>query len=408
MRKRTEQKRAIREYGKWSIVLRGNRYYRVRYNPDTGTEDRFSLGTSDLSEAEARLADFVAKEFQPKSAAPAEIPLAWVLDDYYRKHAANLPSFGQARIEIAYWLEHFGEAMVSDLTPVAVDGFIAALRKSGKSDGYVSRVLSSGRAAVRRSYRLGHITSAPFIRDVETKEDRRNKQPKGRPLSAPEMAKLLDAVESEHLWRFMLLMICTMARPDAVLDLTAGQVDWEMGTINLLSKGKKQTNKRRPIVPIADTLRPWLQQWGDGLFVTYDAAPVNDIKNAWRRLRAKVWPADFSADPEPASRAERRARSLTCGPEGEQVNPYSIRHTMGRYLRRNKVPGDEISLMLGHLPVDENDVTGIYSPHDPDYCTAAVAVIDRYCMEVQKYMKVRKIIVVSAAEIALPPPKIVA
>ncbi len=400
MRKRTEQKRAIREYGKWSIVLRGNRYYRVRYNPDTGSEDRFSLRTSDLSEAEARLADFVAKEFLPSSAAPTEIPLAWVLHEYYNNHAAELASYEQARIEIHYWLEHFGEAVVSGLTPVAVDGFIAALRKSGKSEGYISRILSTGRAAVRRSYRLGHISSAPFIRDVETKEDRRNKDPKGRPLSAQEMAKLLDAVESEHLWRFMLLMICTMARPDAVLDLTAGQVDWEMGTINLLPKGKKQTNKRRPIVPIADTLRPWLRQWGDGLFVTYDGAPVNDIKNAWRRVRAKVWPADFSSHLEPASRAERRARSLTCGPEGEQVNPYSIRHTMGRYLRRNKVPGDEISLMFGHLPVDENDVTGIYSPHDPDYCAAAVATIDRYCAEVQNYMNVRRLVIDGASEMS--------
>lgn len=35
-----------------------------------------------------------------------------------------------------------------------------------------------------------------------------------------------------------------------------------------------------------------------------------------------------------------------------EVRPYSTRHTMGRYLRAKRVPFEEISIVLGHVPVD--------------------------------------------------------
>jgi hypothetical protein len=70
-----------------------------------------------------------------------------------------------------------------------------------------------------------------------------------------------------------------------------------------------------------------------------------------------VWPVDQSELPEPTTRAEKQARRLMCGPRGQDVQPYSIRHTMGRVLRRARVSGEEISIMLGHRVVGGNDVT---------------------------------------------------
>lgn len=185
-----------------------------------------------------------------------------------------------------------------------------------------------------------------------------------------------------------------MGRPDAILDLHAAMARQEERYINTLPPGRRQTKKRRGIVPICSTLAYWLRQWGPGHYVTYLGKPVAEMDTAWRKLRARVWPADMSELPPlesiPSTRErnqERRRRSLLCGPEGMNVNPYSFRHTLGRYLRRSRVPADEISLMLGHILADENDTTGIYSPHDPDYCVKAAIAIDAFCVEVNKLMR---------------------
>jgi hypothetical protein len=65
------------------------------------------------------------------------------------------------------------------------------------------------------------------------------------------------------------------------------------------------------------------------------------------------------------------------------------------------VPGDEISLMLGHLVADENDTTGIYSPHDPDYCAHAAETIDAFCLEVNKLMKGPRRLIVGSPALAV-------
>lgn len=51
---------------------------------------------------------------------------------------------------------------------------------------------------------------------------------------------------------------------------------------------------------------------------------------------------------------------------------------------------DEISLMLSHIVVNENDTTSIYSPHDPTCCQLAKAAIQDIVQEVQIEMKVNR------------------
>jgi integrase len=437
MPKRKDDDRKLCQHGEWYIIRRGTKLYRARYNSDTKLEDRISLRTGDLRVAEERLVKWLAEQYRPQNAPPSEVPLAWVLLNYFQEHASKLPSAEQAKTELSFWTDYWGEAMVSDVTADRVESFITWLKEQMTkpprnarkhtpkplSTGYISRVLSSGRAALNRAHKRSMLLAAPFIPDVEVAEARRQKEPKGRPLSMKEMAALLDAVTSEHIWRFCVLALNTMARPDAILELTSSMVYRDHGYINLLPPGRAQTKKRRPIVPITETLAPWLDRWprddrdrhrqqieqanaaGRKLTVTklpdrfchHQFRPVKEIDTAWRTLRAIVWPpsAEQLEDWEAAHadlrirdyKAFRRARSMVCGPMGQKVNPYSIRHTMGRELRRRRVPRDEISIMLGHLPVDENATTLLYSPHDPDYCINAKAAIDEYCAELNRLLK---------------------
>jgi integrase len=429
-RKLGSNSRILTRYGDWYIIRRdgSSALYRARIRPGTNTEERVSLRTGDIGEAQRRLIEWLDAQYRPVQAAPADVALAWVIGNYYQEHASRLPSAHQAQIELRYWLDWWKEATVADMTVDRVELFISHLRglrtKAGApfSDSSVSRILSSGRAALRRAWLRKMLVTVPHIPDVQTEEDRLQRAPKGRPLTAAEIARILDAIpdESEHLWRFCVLILTTMCRPDAALELSSNQVDLAAGIVRLNPDGRRQTKKRRPIVPVCQTLRPWLERWGQGRYVTYtpsaapgasrmkrttavhvEPAPVASIKTAWRALRARVWPADLSGLPEPTTPAERRARRLMCGPQGENVQPYSIRHTMGRVLRRARVSGDEIAVMLGHKIVTESAVTAVYSPHDPDYCRAAVEAIDAFCLEVSRLQRGRRRLVSGAPALRL-------
>ena len=71
----------------------------------------------------------------------------------------------------------------------------------------------------------------------------------------------------------------------------------------------------------------------------------------------------------------------------ERVTPYSIRHGMGREMRKRKVPKEQISIFLGHLPKDSDATTSIYAPYEPEYCSEAVEAIEDVMKEIRKHLK---------------------
>jgi hypothetical protein len=332
---------------------------RTWFDPATRQTSRASLGTSDLREAELKLAAWIATHVEIRHQHSADLPVATVLTRYWHGHAINLPSAGQAKIELRFWSEFFTTDMVADLTPIRQEAFVEHLRGLGHSTGYISRILSTGRAAIRRAHKRGELLAAPFIADVETSEDRRVKEPRGRPVTIEEIAALFDAAEQEHVFIFLLLACCTLARPDAILDLTVFQRDRNAGTIDLNPAGRRQTKKFRPKILEAKTLTPWLDRATAEHFVAWHGRRLKSIKTAWRRLRA--------------------AAGLD-----ERVTPYSIRHTMNRELKRLGVPREQRSGLLGHLPRGAARTTAIYEDDDPGYLRDAVEAIDGLMADVSR------------------------
>lgn len=332
-----------------------------------------SAGTGDFQEAVRVIHAHAYKHEVLRNAEPEDVPLARVLLDYWEGHAKDIPSHEQARIALNLWTEFFGGESISDLTPDRQRAFVDHLKARGHSLGYISRTLSCGRAALRYAWRAGAIKSAPFVADVETENDRRSKQPKGRPLSLEEMGRFLDAIKSRHLLMLTVIAINTMSRPDALLSLTRGQCDHDSGIIDLNPPGRKQTKKYRPVVPMTQTVRPWLLMPPEepskrrkvvpvsDHVVTYHGRPVASVKKAWRLTR--------------------EAAGLDA-----RVNLYSIRHTLARDLRRQRVDPEEIDIMLGHLPPGKK-TSLIYAPYAPDYCVNAAAAIDDFCARLQAHTK---------------------
>ena len=58
-----------------------------------------------------------------------------------------------------------------------------------------------------------------------------------------------------------------------------------------------------------------------------------------------------------------------------RVVPYSLRHTLARWLRSQGVEAFQVSSQLGHR-TEGASTTEIYAPYDPSFLSASVAAID--------------------------------
>jgi len=336
------------------------------YDRDARQTKRASLGTEDFQEAKVRLGAFVIEHATMHKQSSAETPLATVLLRYWHEHACNIPSAEAARIALDLWNDFWKTATVADLTVQRQEAFIAWLKAKGFKNAYVSRTLSVGRAAVRRAWKRQEITSAPFIMDEPDRSD--EKEPYR--LSKDEMRAFLTTVQRwPHLFTYTMIALNTLARPDAVMDLRPAQVNLEDRRINLNPKGRKQTKKYRPIVPVTNTLLPFVARRDVERFVMWNDRPIASIK---KTFRLAVATAGLS----------------------KEITPYSLRHTMAAELRRRAVPAWEVEGLLGHR---RPGVTETYAEFDPSYLSKGREAIDAYFAEIGLSYTVPEAVCVSVA-----------
>jgi integrase len=279
-----------------------------------------------------------------------------ILIRYYEEHATMLPSAEQARHALALWSDYLPGVTVSELTPQRQEAFVAALQARGHKASYISRILSVGRAALTRAWKRQELASVPFIVDVQ--RDLEEEAERFRDLSMEEVGRLLTAAARvPHLLHFCVISLNTLARPDAALDLGPAQVNMKRRFISLNPQGRKQTKKYRPVVPISDTLLPWLSGCEGARYVLYHGKPVASIKKSFA-----------------AAVAEARLAN---------VSPYCLRHTMGTELRARDVPEWEVMGMMGHKS-KASRTTERYARFRPDHLSQAVRTIDAYFADLRQ------------------------
>jgi integrase len=366
MRKRGRRRGQVGDYWLSKRPGSGDAWCRTWYDARSrqtrrASLDRPGIDITDFDQAEAELIAWVAEHQRPKQARPADVLLAAVLVGYWNDHASKIASKHDAKLCIRRFGAFWPGCTIDQITIAEQDRYIAARIKDGVSLSRVAREFVTLRAALRNAMKKGEIVSAPFIKYPETAEDLRNDQPFGRPLSMQEMAKLFNAAKTPRTRLFLMILSNTLCRPGAALELTRFQADFEHGLVTLNPPGRRQTGKFRPVVPMTKTLRRWLASAPGDRYLAYGSRKVTTAKNLWRRLR-------------------------TDAGLGGRVNSYSIRHTMARELRKRRVPGEQIELMLGHRRPDAT--TQIYAPYAPDYCLDAAAAIDAYMAELQKFVSV--------------------
>jgi len=336
------------QVGEWWLSQRSGSpaWYAACYDAEAQRTRRVSLGTDDFEQAQQRLVERYLEQHRPQNAPAETVALADILLNYYKTHGSQARSGGSVRTSCGYWVDFFGEASIAEATkPLRLEAFIAHLGAQEFSTAYIQRILGVGKAALQRAWRRGEIAGAPYIPSVKVDYG----EPLGRPLKIAELARLLREAP-DHLRLMLMILIGTACRPEAALELSGSQLDFDDRLIDLNPRGRAQTKKFRPVVKMPDALAVVLANAPSGRLVTFQGRPVKKINKAWRGMRA--------------------AAALD-----EEVNPYSIRHTVARWMRQNGVPAWEVAAQLGHKSRDFR-TTELYAAFDPAYLQNAVGAIN--------------------------------
>ncbi len=378
---------------------RSKTWYITWYDPGAGTARRKSTRTSDLEAAKGILTQHYLESSRPAKETPQEAYVGMVLADYLRQRAPKITRKGE---HAALAIQHFvafleqeqnagriiGAAKVSDLSPRLFRRFMEwragphgythenakgveiRFTSKGVCGTTISTNLDYIRSALNRAYKDGELTAAPFVPDVDAKD---KSPPRQRVLTPKEFASHLDSA-SDHLFMFLLLSFCTGGRPEAILELGPHNIDWHNDLIDLNQPGRGLTRKRRPTLPIAKVLRPWLLGCTTKTFVSYVPPRRSEDPQKYRESVAE--PRALKSI-KTAFRASRRRAKMDA-----DVTAYTIRHTVATELRKRGVPEWEVKAFMGHAAMSTTDR---YAKYDPSYLQWAVEAIDAYFEELKQY-----------------------
>lgn len=329
---------------------------RTWFDVDARQTRRASLGTDDLEQAKLALAEWVTLNITlRRQQQPRDIPLATVFARYYDKHARHIVAASVQQGNLRVMLETLPQGItVAELNLEAQQTAVAKLRQRYAA-GTVKRLVGAAKAAVTWAWKNGELDRLmPFLSLPEG-------EGRDRVLTIEELARLWSQDMPDHVRMFLVLLIGTAGRPQAILELTSFQCDLDRGTINLNPPGRIQTKKRRPILPMANFLRPWIAGIPAGPLVAWRGAPVKKINGAFQSVR--------------------EAAGLD-----EEVVPYAIRHTIATEMRARGVPELELAGFLGHV-MPNIRTTGRYTHVAPDHLSRAKTALDEIANDIDRSAK---------------------
>jgi integrase len=311
-----------------------------------GKRRRFTLGTSDPSEAK-RLAPAVFAELtRPKGTTVADLWQAYTTDKAGRSVVTTMKYTWKA-------LEpHFGKRQGEAITKAECLSYAAARRRAGISDGSIHTELGHLRTVLVWARKSRLIKDAPEI-DRPRKPD-----PKERYLTREEARKILDAAALPHVRLAIHLMLATAARVSAVLSLTWKRVDFGRRLITLRDPDDAQRRKGRAVVPINDTLFAALQEARKGA--------LSDYVVEWGGERVKSIKRSIATAADNAGLTD--------------VSPHVFRHTAAVWMAEAGIPMSEISQYLGHSNMSVT--VKVYARYSPDHLRRASKSLEMPLYEV--------------------------
>lgn len=174
---------------------------------------------------------------------------------------------------------------------------------------------------------------------------------KARHLTPQRFKKLLAGTIAPHARLYMMLGVFTLARPQALFDLKWPQVDFIRGIIDLNPPGRRQTAKRRPVVPMNSMLRAEL------------AAAFN----------ARTCPSVIERGGKPIA-SIKKAFKAAGERSGVHATPYTLRHTGAVWAAEQGTPMSELAQMMGHD--DDRTTSKHYARYSPEYLRGVAQAVE--------------------------------
>lgn len=375
----TRRPKPLYQRGGFRLYPRPGRNHEiVWYDVAAGRERTASAGTTEIEDAKAALdarflqvtrgIDFCPACLRPFT--PAEGGrLVTEAIELYRQDVAGRASETAINARLDHVVDYIAFLPSPAVTCAQVDeGWIGAFRKWAMARPVVGpngktreRSLSTVENSVLQlAAAIRAAGEKPAFKPIPMREI--NYSPRYR-ADIPVLAKMLAyALEPkkkrEHLLAFIRLSIVTLARPDAVMDISTdpkrGQWQSNAGILDLNPRGRRQTRKHRPVVPIARQAA-WILDRARGFLI-----PVKSIKTAWNGMAADI------------------------GLPGEgEAGTKLIRRSMAKLLR-DRLPQDawqEVEMFLGHRRFEAT--SDIYAPFDPTYLSRAKSEIEAIIDELE-------------------------
>jgi integrase len=341
---------ARRERGYW-IEQRGKLgIWRLCWTQDRRKRTR-SIGTADESAADQWFDRFVAELDQP--ARPEAPTVSAIVDGYLASREGVVVDYARLELTARHIKAKLGWLDADTLRPSHTVTYARQRRGEGRGDGTIRRELTTLRAALRWALGERMIAGAPAVRLPP------RPAPRDRWLTRNEADALLAGCVSHHVRLFVLIALHTAARRNAILELEWSQVDLAARLVHFNPPGRRQTTKRRVVVPINDTLLAALHE-------ARAAAQSSYVIEHPRRTKDGIKYRVGSIKKAFARSVER------AGLVG--VSPHVLRHTAATYMALAGVEMRKISLYLGHDSVKTTET--VYAHAHPEYLRDAAQSLE--------------------------------
>jgi len=317
------------------------------------------------------------------AAASAVITVEQIFADWLKYHVVDLAAPDRYRYSVRHWMrffEHerqagrlFRNPGVIDLTPELQRRFRDWRSAAGAGRHTISRDVAALRGALSFARKHQRIDRAPFIADVPVHLRGR---PRDRVLSFEEIASIVNACvgrpDRAHVVRFIVIELGTAGRPQAVLELTDGNIDLLRNLIDPTQPGRTHARKRRAIVPIAAAVRPWVAGI-TGKIIKY-RVPIRGCGSGKEQARYFERP----------TKSIRRSWDAACREAGvEGATPKTLRHTMLTWLATRGVPAEQRRVFAGHSA--QGTTARNYEHLSPTHLKEAVHEVDAFFTELKRH-----------------------
>ena len=389
---------------------RGGSWYACRYDTGSGTVHRRSLRTTDFEQAKQKLVALAAVAPVPLDAAPGprDVLTTAVLDAYASGHATTIASEAlviRASVLVVEYLRVRGSvsAPVSFWTPARQLDFAGYLHEKHKHvPATIHRFMTVLNAAFQQATKsimrpdaLGEMVEGSLLShrpkfeltQAEIAKQLRIVNTKKQTFvpSMQEMARFIDAIETPHVRRWIVIALATWARPEAVTDFDP-DTQWDRRTdaLDLNPPGRVQNNKRRSSIVCCRTLAGCVDIWRAENSTDHERAkkregdpdlPRSNALLVYKRKRVHT-----------VKKAVKRIADDVSLPDITQKTPRTFMSTTVRKLCPG-VSREQRSLWMGHTVKEGSRTTEHYEIDDHEYHADTALATDFVLQQIRSLCK---------------------